>query len=82
MGWWLLRLTVEILTFLRLTVIFFPLRLTEMIKINFHCYKKFKINFHCGDTHLTFSDQSGIKKSSYYNNCNSFSVPGQNVYPS
>ena len=42
MGWWLLRLTVNILgflrltvnvlAFLRLTVIFFPLRLTGVVK--------------------------------------------------
>ena len=32
MGEWLLRLTVNILAFLRLTVIFFPLRLTGVVK--------------------------------------------------
>ena len=32
MGWWLLRLTIKILAFLRLTVIFFPLQLTEFSK--------------------------------------------------
>ena len=38
---------VKILAFLRLTVNFFPLRLTEMLKINLHCFRKLKINFHC-----------------------------------
>ena len=33
MGWWLLRLTVKNLAFLRLTVNFFPLRLTETLKV-------------------------------------------------
>ena len=51
MGSWLLRLTVKILVFLRLTVNFFPLRLKEMLKINFHCFKKLIINFHCSKTH-------------------------------
>jgi len=45
MGWWLLLLTVKILAFLRLTVIFFLLRLTKKLKINLHCFKKLKINF-------------------------------------
>ena len=36
MGWWL-RLTANILAFLRLTVNFFPLRLTDVFKINFYC---------------------------------------------
>ena len=40
-----LRLTVKILAILRLTVNFFPLLLTEMLKINFHCFKKLIINF-------------------------------------
>ena len=43
MGFQLLRLTVNILDFLWLTVNFFPLRLTEMLKINFHCFKGLKI---------------------------------------
>ena len=44
MGLWLLRLTVKILAFLRLTVHLFPLRLTEVFEINFHCFKNLKIN--------------------------------------
>ena len=47
MGYWRLQLTVKILAFLRLTVNFFPLRLTEILKINLHCFRKLKINFHC-----------------------------------
>ena len=47
MGWWLLRLTVKILAFLRPTVSFFALRLTEMLTINFHCFKNLKVNFRC-----------------------------------
>ena len=43
MGWWLLLLTVKFLAFLRLTVIFFLLRLTKNLKINLHCFKKLKI---------------------------------------
>ena len=42
MGWWRLRLTAKNLAFLRLTVSFFPLRLTEKLKINFLCSKKVK----------------------------------------
>ena len=38
MGWWLLRLTANILAFLRLAVNYFPLRLTDVLKINFHCF--------------------------------------------
>ena len=45
MGWWLLRLTAKILAFLRLTVNLFPLRLTDVLKNNFHCVKKLKIFF-------------------------------------
>ena len=44
MGWWRLRLTAKNLAFLRLTVSFFPLRLTEKLKINFLCFKKLNIN--------------------------------------
>ena len=62
MGWWLLRLTVKILAFLRLRVIFFLLRLLKNIKINLYCFKKVKINFYCGDTHLRSLDHSGKKK--------------------
>ena len=47
MGFWLLRLTVNILNFLRLTVNFFLLRLTEMLKINSRCFKRLKIKFNC-----------------------------------
>ena len=47
MGWCLLHLTVNILAFLRSTVNFFPLRLTDLLKINYHCFKKLKVNFHC-----------------------------------
>ena len=47
MGWWRLRLTAKNLAFLRLTVSFFPLRLTEKLKINFLCFEKLKINFLC-----------------------------------
>ena len=39
--------TVKILAFLRLTAIFSPLRLTEMLNINLHFFRKLKINFHC-----------------------------------
>ena len=42
MGWWRLRLTAKNLAFLRLTVSFFPLRLTEKLKINFLCFKKLR----------------------------------------
>ena len=35
MGWWLLRLTANILAFLLLTVNFVPLRLTDVLKSNF-----------------------------------------------
>ena len=42
MGYWLLQLTVNILAFLRLTVIFLPLRLTGVVKIDCFCSKKLK----------------------------------------
>ena len=42
MGWWLLRLTANVLGFLLLTDNFVPLRLTDVLKINFHCFKKVK----------------------------------------
>ena len=44
MGWWHVLLTAKILAFLRLTVSFFPLRLTEKLKINSLCFKKLNIN--------------------------------------
>ena len=47
MGWWLLRLTCKCLAFLRLAVNFFPLRLAEILIINFHCLKMLNINYHC-----------------------------------
>ena len=37
MVWWLLRLSAKILSFLRLSVNFFQLRLTKKLKINFFC---------------------------------------------
>ena len=43
MGWWLLRLSAEILALLRLSVNFFQLRLTTKLKINF-CFKELNIN--------------------------------------
>lgn len=50
-----LRLMVNILAFLRLTVNFFPLRLTDLLKINFHCLKKLKmIFFYCCKASETF----------------------------
>ena len=64
MGWWLLRLTVKILAFLRLTVIFLLLRLTKNLEINLCCFKRLKINFYCGDTHLRSLDLLGRKKNS------------------
>ena len=42
MGWWPLRLSAKILALLRLSVNFFPLRLTKKLKINFFCFKKIK----------------------------------------
>ena len=47
MGSQLLRLTVNILDFLRLTVNFFSLRLTEMLNINFNRFKRLKIKSSC-----------------------------------
>ena len=44
MGWWLLRLSTKILPLLPLSVIFFLLRLTKMLKINFFCFKELNIN--------------------------------------
>ena len=67
MEWWLLRLTVKILAFLRLAVIFFLLRLTKNLKSNLHCFKKLNINFCCGDTHLGSLDYSGKKKNNKKN---------------
>lgn len=46
-GWWVIRLTVNILAFLRLTVDLFSLWLTETLQIHFHCFKKLKNNFIC-----------------------------------
>ena len=60
MRWWLLRLTVKMLDFLQLTVNFFPLWLTEILKINFHCLNKLKINLYCFQTLLRSSDHSGM----------------------
>ena len=47
MGWWILRLTANILAFLLLTVNFLSLLLTDVLKINFHSFKKLKSNFYC-----------------------------------
>ena len=44
MGWWLLRLSAEILALLRLSVNIFQLRLTKKLKINFFCFKELNIN--------------------------------------
>ena len=44
MGWWLLRLSANILALLRLSVNFFELRLTTKLKINFFCFKELIIN--------------------------------------
>ena len=44
MGWWLLRLSAKILPLLLLSVIFFQLRLTKKLKIDFFCFKKLNIN--------------------------------------
>ena len=43
MGWWLLRLSANILVLLRLSVNFFLLRLTKL-KIYFFCFKELNIN--------------------------------------
>ncbi len=47
MGWWLLRLTLKILDFLRLTfnLIYFHYGL-QKLKTTFHYFLKLKINFH------------------------------------
>ena len=42
MGWWLLRLSAKILALLRLSVIFFQLRLTKKLKNNFFLFQKVK----------------------------------------
>ena len=44
MGSWLLRLSAKILALLRLSLNFFQLRLTKMLKINFFCFKDLTIN--------------------------------------
>ena len=44
MGWWLLWLSAKILALLRLSVIFFQLRSTKKLKINFFCFKELNIN--------------------------------------
>ena len=44
MGWWLLRLSANILALLRLSINLFQLRLTKMLKINFFCFKELNIN--------------------------------------
>ena len=44
MGWWLLRLSAKILALLRLSVIFFQLRLTKKLKMNFFCFKELNID--------------------------------------
>ena len=44
MGWWLLRLSANILALLRVSVNFDQLRLTKKLNINFFCFKKLKIN--------------------------------------
>ena len=45
MGWWLLRLSANILALLRpLSVTLFQLRLTKKLKINFFCFKELNIN--------------------------------------
>ena len=44
MGRWLLRLSAKILALLRLSVNFFQLRLTKMLKINSFCFKELNIN--------------------------------------
>ena len=64
MGWFLLHLTVNILAFLRPTVNFFPLRLTDLLKINYHCFKKLKVNFHCCKK-FSVSEHSGLYLLSY-----------------
>ena len=44
MAWWPLRLSAKILALLRLSVIFFQLRLTKKLKINFVSFKELNIN--------------------------------------
>ena len=44
MAWWPLRLSAKILALLRLSVIFFQLRLTKKLKINFVSFKELDIN--------------------------------------
>ena len=44
MGWWLLRLSAEILALLRLSVYFYQLRLTKKLKIDFFGFKELNIN--------------------------------------
>ena len=50
MGSWLLRLSAKILALLRLSLgscyrlIFFQLRLTKKVKINFFCFRELNIN--------------------------------------
>ena len=44
MGWWLLRLSANILALLRLSVNLFQLRLTKKLKINFFCFKELNNN--------------------------------------
>ena len=43
MGWWLLRLSAKIWALLRLSVIFFQLRLRKKLKINLFCFKELNI---------------------------------------
>ena len=43
MGRWLLRLSAKNLALLRLSVTFFQLRLTKMLKINSFCFKELNI---------------------------------------
>ena len=44
MGWWLLRLSAEILALLRVSVNFFQLQLTKNLITNFFCFKELNIN--------------------------------------
>ena len=44
MAWWPLRLSAKILALLRLSVIFFQVRLTKKLKINFVSFKELNIN--------------------------------------
>ena len=45
MGWWLLRLSAEIMALLRLSVNIFQLRLTTKLKINLFCFKELNLHF-------------------------------------